>query len=117
MRYYGWGDLNKEGNQIVSKFGMVGKLTADPADRDQLVDILTQAAALMTDIDDCLLYVVSKDVDNAGDVWVMELWESKAAHDESLTQPEVRALISQAMPILKGNPDGVTLLPVGGKGL
>lgn len=101
----------------MSRFGMVGKLTTDPADREQLVEILTQAAALMTDIDDCLLYVVSKDAENAGDVWVMELWESKAAHDESLAQPEVRALISQAMPIIKGSPGGASLIPVSGKGL
>lgn len=63
------------------------------------------------------MYIVSKDADNDHDVWVMELWDSKEAHDESLTHPEIRTLIGQAMPILKGNPDGASLIPVSGKGL
>ena len=102
----------------MANFGMVGKLTTKPQDRDQLIDILSQAAKLMDDIEECYLYVVSTDAEDDGKVWVMELWESKEAHDQSLTLPEVRELIGQAMPILTEMPSGgVTLIPMSGKGL
>lgn len=101
----------------MTPFGMVGKMTTAPENRDALIDILTQAADLMQTLDGCRMYVISKDASDAGTVWVMELWDSKAAHDESLTMPEVRALIGQAMPLLTANPDGANLIPVSGKGL
>jgi len=101
----------------MSAFGMVGKMTSDAKDRDTLIDILTQAANLMENAEGCNLYVVSKDVDDDGAVWVMELWDSKEAHDLSLTIDGVRDLIGQAMPLLKGDLSGATLLPISGKGL
>ncbi len=101
----------------MANFGMVGKLTSAPENRDKLVDILTRGIDLMNTLDGCHLYVVSTDVNDAGTVWVMELWDSKEAHDESLTLPGVRELISQAMPLLVENPDGASLIPVVGKGL
>ncbi len=101
----------------MSKFGMVGKFTTAPEDRNKLIDILTQAAQGIKDLDTCYLYVVSKDANDDSVVCVMELWESKEAHDESLKLDGARELISQAMPLLKGQPEGTTLIPVSGKGL
>jgi quinol monooxygenase YgiN len=101
----------------MSAFGMVGKLATDAKDRDTLIDILTQAADLMQDADGCNLYVVSKDADDDGAVWVMELWDTKEAHDLSLTMDGVRELIGKAMPLLKGDQSSVNLVPVSGKGL
>ena len=101
----------------MSNYGMVGKLITAPEDRDKLIDILTQAADGMQDLAGCHLYVVSKDAEDEGALWVMELWESKQAHDDSLKLESVRNLIGQAMPLLKGQPEGTTLIPVSGKGL
>ena len=98
-------------------FGMFGKLSTEPKNREKLVSILTEAAELMQDVDGCHTYIVSKDANDDGAVWVMELWDTKKAHDNSLTLPRVRELISKAMPILKGSPEGVTVIPVSGKGL
>lgn len=102
----------------MANFGMIGKLTTKSQDRDQLIAILSQAATLMDKFDDCYMYVVSKDADDDDIVWVMELWKSKEAHDQSLTLPEVRELIGQAMPILTEMPSGgANLIPMSGKGL
>ena len=101
----------------MTNFGMVGKLQANPENRDTLADILSQASDLMQSEEACRLYVVSKDVDDDTSVWVMELWDSKEAHDNSLKREDVRALIGQAMPILIGAPDGASLVPIAGKGL
>lgn len=98
-------------------YGLIGKLSSAPENREALVNLLTQAADLMRKIASCHSYIVTKDADDPGAVWVIELWDSKEAHDDSLTAPEVRQLIGQAMPLLKGNPEGITLIPVSGKGL
>lgn len=100
----------------MAKFGMVGKFLCDVKDRDNLVDILGDAANLMAAQEACTLYVISKDADDETAVWVMELWDSKEAHDQSLTLPGVRSLIEKAMPMITGT-DGASLLPVSGKGL
>ena len=98
-------------------FGMVGNFSTKPEDRHNLVEILTQATNLMKTVEGCHLYVVSTDADDATKVWVMELWASKEAHDQSLTIPEVRDLITQARPLIQGMPEGATLQPIAGKGL
>ncbi len=47
----------------------------------------------------------------------MEIWEDKAAHDASLKDERVRALIQQAMPLMGGAPSGAELKVIGGHGL
>lgn len=101
----------------MSHFGMVGSLTTAPENREKLVTILSAAAELMQPLEGCHLYVVTRDADNDGKVWVMELWASQATHAESLTLPRVRELIAEAMPLLTSPPDGARLIPVSGKGL
>lgn len=101
----------------MTQFGMFGKLTTDPQNRDTLVGILTQAATFLQSDDECQMYIVNKDADDDGAVWVIELWQSKEAHDQSLTRPEIRHLIEKALPILKDGSQSVTVIPVGGKGL
>lgn len=101
----------------MSQFGMVGKMTTNANDREKLVEILTQASQMMEALDTCQFYIVSEDTDDAGTVWVMELWDSKEAHDASLTRDDVRALIGQAIPLLKGQPDGASLTPIAGNGI
>lgn len=98
------------------QFGMVGKMTTAPEDRDKLIAILTKASTMMEALETCQFYVVSKDTGDEGTVWVMELWDSKEAHDQSLTRDDVRALIGEAMPLLTGQPDGASLIPVAGGG-
>jgi quinol monooxygenase YgiN len=101
----------------MSGFGMVGSLSTEPQNRKTLVEILTQAAEYMQDLDGCHMYIVAEDADDAARVWVMELWESREAHDHSLTLPHIKELIGKAMPILTGSPSGAALIPVAGKGL
>jgi len=100
----------------MASFAMCGKMSAAPENRDTLVEILSSAADLMRNTDGCEAYIVYKDADDDGAVWVTELWQSKEAHDASLTLPEVRELIGKAMPLLVGSPEGSTLIPVTGKG-
>lgn len=101
----------------MSKFGVAGKMTTAPENRDAFIDILINAANIMEDLEGCQLYAVAKDANNDTDIWVMELWASKEAHEHALSLPEIRALIGQGMALLVGEPAGTFLEPVGGKGL
>lgn len=102
----------------MNEFGLIGNFSTEASDRDALVGILEAAAKIMEDVEACKHYIVYKDAGNEEKVWISEIWDSKEAHDESLTRDDVRAIISQAIPLLKGKPEaGIQLIPISGKGL
>lgn len=89
----------------MTKYGLHGKLKAVKGEGDALAEILVQASALVSTAQGCHLYMVSRDSEEEENVWVTEVWDSKEAHDESLKMEGVRKLISQAMPLLDGQPE------------
>jgi quinol monooxygenase YgiN len=98
-------------------YGMTGKLTAQLGKRDAFVSILLKAAEVVGSLPGCRLYAVAEDISDETTVWVMEIWEDKEAHDASLMDDRVRELISNAMPLMAGKPEGVELMVVGGHGI
>lgn len=52
----------------------------------------------------CILYMVNKEAGNPDSIYIIEVWQSKEDHDNSLKLPGVGELIKQAIPILDGNP-------------
>ena len=102
----------------MKKYGLFGKLQAQAGKGGELGEILLRAASLMEHVEGCILYIVNEGADNPDAIWVMEVWESKEAHDDSFNIPGIRELIMQAMPILaETTEDGITLEVLGGKGL
>lgn len=100
------------------KYGLHGKLTATEGNADQLAAILLQAAELVSQAKGCHLYAISQEEATPDAVWITEIWDSKADHDQSLTLPGVRELIGQAMPLLAGRPEkGQELTILGGAGI
>jgi len=102
---------------MANKYGLYGKLQAQAGKGKELSEILLKAARLMENAKGCILYIVNKTAENPDGVYVIEVWDSKEDHDNSLKLPGVRELITQAMPILDGKPEGITLEVLGGKGL
>lgn len=99
-------------------FGMFGKLTAKPGNRDALLSILLEASRGVAQLEGCRLYVVNLSPDDPDSVYIYEAWDTAQAHAASLELEETRAAIHRAMPLLAGPPEnGVTLTPVGGLGL
>jgi quinol monooxygenase YgiN len=98
-------------------YGMQGKLFAKPGKRDEFIQILLRAAELVGQMPECHLYAVSKDLTDESAIVVMEIWNDKAAHDASLQNEDVRALIGEAMPLMSGQPEGNEFEIVGGHGL
>ena len=106
-----------DNKMMAHKYGLYGKLQAQAGKGPELSVILLQAAALMETANGCILYLVSTTAETPDSIYVVEVWDTKEDHDASLTLPGVRELITQAMPLLDGSPEGITLDVLGGKGL
>ena len=100
----------------MSKFGLSGKITAHSGQRDALVAVLLEAAALMQHVPGCELYIVNISATEPDAVWVTEVWSSPADHEASLTRDESKALINRGLPLIAGG-ERIELVPIGGKGL
>lgn len=98
------------------KYGLFGKFLAQPGKRDELAQILLQAAELLKENPECLSYIISTN-DDKDAVWISEVWTTEKAHDNSLEPENIRNLIKQAMPLIASTPPGTKLTVLGGKGL
>lgn len=97
-------------------YGLTGKFIAHPGKRDELVNILLRAAEMLGSNKDCLHYIIGT-TEEPNDIWVMETWTNKAAHDASLNPEDIKALIRQAMPLIAASADQTETQVLGGKGL
>ena len=101
----------------MSAYGCYVKFTAQPGQRDALVEHLLSAAALVEKAPGCQLYIINTSPTEPESAWVTEVWRSQQEHDASLTIEGAQAAIKQVLPLLAGSPEKIDLLPVGGKGL
>lgn len=95
-------------------FGLIGKMTAQPGQRDQLIAILVNA---IREMPGCLSYIVARDPTDAHVLWITEVWDSKESHGASLSLPAVKAAIAKARPLIAGMQSVATTEPVGGIGI
>ena len=94
-------------------YGLIGQIIAVPGKRDELAAILAGMGAMPG----CLSYVVANDPKEPDSLWVTEVWESKQAHADSLTLPEVQGAIGKGRPLIARFDSHVETEPVGGIGL
>lgn len=95
-------------------YGLIGKMTAAPGQRDALMAILLDGVAGMPG---CLSYVVAMDPADQDAIWITEVWDSKESHSASLSLPTVREAIARGRPLIAAFGDSVVTTPVGGHGL
>lgn len=98
-------------------YGLMGKMRAQPGQREALLGHLLHAAELLGDLESCYLYVVSRATDDPDGIWVTEVWRGPADHQGSLTHDAIKSLIAVARPLIAGMSDRVEFEPAGGKGL
>lgn len=98
-------------------YARTGSFDASPGEGSRLEALLLEAAELLGDNADCLLYVVSRASEEADTVNVFEVWTSQEAHVGSLRDERVTQLIERARPIIAGMTPGGQFNSVGGKGL
>jgi quinol monooxygenase YgiN len=95
-------------------YGLIGRMTATPGNRDALIAILLEGSAAMPG---CLSYVVAKDASDANAIWITEVWDTKSSHDASLTLPAVKDAITRGRALIAGFGESIVTTPVGGHGL
>ena len=94
-----------------------GSFDASPGEGDRLEASLLEAAELLGDNADCLLYIVGRGSNGSDTVHVFEAWTSKDAHAASLQDERITELIERARPLIAGMAPGGEFHSVGGKGL
>ncbi len=92
-------------------FGTIGRLKATPGQRDALATILASGSGEMPG---CISYVVAEDLADADALWVTEIWESKEAHQASLSLPAVREAIAKGRPLIASFDSGAQTRPISG---
>jgi len=95
-------------------YGLIGKMRAQPGQRDALIAILLDGTAAMPG---CLAYVIAKDTQDADAIWITETWQDQASHKASLSLPAVQAAIAKGRPLIAGFGERFETEPVGGYGL
>jgi len=95
-------------------FGLIGKMRAQPGQREALIDILLASTGEMPG---CLSYVIAKAEDDQDAIWITEVWDNEENHRASLSLPQVQAAIAKAKPLIAGFDSHVRTVPVGGTGL
>jgi len=95
-------------------FGIIGKMTTKPGQRDAFISILLEGVGSMPG---CLSYVVAKDPNDPDGMWITEVWDSEASHTASLSLPAVRDAIARGRPLIAGFGERTITEPVGGHGL
>jgi quinol monooxygenase YgiN len=96
-------------------YGYIASMKVKPGCRDDVVALLISNVERLLHLG-CETYEVS--ISNTDDVtiWVFERWHSKADQDASLLNPEVRAAISSATPMLTGEFTSEEMTVIGGLG-
>jgi quinol monooxygenase YgiN len=95
-------------------YGLIGKLTTVPGQRDALAAILLEGTG---DMPGCLSYVIATDAADADALWITEVWDSPASHQASLGSGPVKAAIAKGGPLIAGFSNRVETVPIGGHGL
>jgi quinol monooxygenase YgiN len=95
-------------------FGLIGRITATPGKREELIAILASGEGGMPG---CLSYIVARDRNDPEVLYVTEAWESREAHAASLKLPSVQAAITRGRPLIARFETIAETEPVGGVGL
>ena len=95
-------------------YGLIGKMSAVPGQRDALAAILLESTGSMPG---CLSYVIATDPADADALWITEVWDSVESHKASLSLPAVQAAIAKGRPLIAGFSNRVETVPLGGHGL
>jgi quinol monooxygenase YgiN len=95
-------------------YGLIGKMLANPGQRDALLAILLAGTGAMPG---CLSYIIARDPQDADALWITEVWDSQASHAASLALPSVQQAIARARPLIAGFGERFETEPVGGHGL
>ena len=95
-------------------YGLIGKMIANPGQRDALLAIMLEELGAMPG---CHSYIIARDPVDADAIWITEVWDSQTSHAASLALPSVQQTIAKARPLIAGFGERFETEPLGGHGL
>lgn len=101
----------------MEKFSLFVKFTVQEGKRENLVEILLEAAKSMVQLEDCEIYLVNIVEKELNAVYVYEMWSNEQAHQGSLVLKTTQTLIQRAKPYITGMERIGTFITKGGKGI
>lgn len=75
-------------------------ITAQPDKGNELAQIMLKASELVSQVQGCKLYLVQQSINDIMKIIITEVWDSKEAHQKSLENKTIRALIGSARPFI-----------------
>lgn len=78
-------------------WGLLGRMTAHPGKRDELVAALKESSR---DVPGKLLYLIQLEGSDPDAFWINEVWESRAAYDACLAMPQTGDWGAKLAPLL-----------------
>ena len=93
-----------------SMYGLIVKLTSAPNRRDELIELMGGEDSHT--IPGCLSFIVAEDAADENVLWITEVWESQAAHEDSLKQTESQESFSNADTLIAGYEKIATTKPI-----
>jgi quinol monooxygenase YgiN len=100
----------------VNTFGLYAQIRTQAGQRDALVAVLLEAAAVLQHVSGCQLYIVNVSATEPDTVWVTEVWRSRAEHEASLTLEDLQPILLRGRPLIASF-ERTEIVPIGGKGL
>lgn len=95
-------------------YGLIGKMRAQPGQRDALTEIILAGTRSMPG---CYSYIVARDPHDSDSIWITEVWDSLESHNAALQWGPVQAAVERAGPLIAGIGERYETIPVGGHGL
>ena len=92
-------------------YGLIGKVTAHPGQREVLAQLLADGLAHRAG---CLSYVVALDSASTNAIWVTEVWPDEPTYQASIDNAMVRAFGARIWPLIATMDEPILTEPVGG---
>ena len=90
-------------------WGLLGRMTAQPGKRAELIAALQDSSR---EVPGKLVYLIQLEHDDPDAFWINEIWASKAAYDACLALPQVREGMEQTRALIAGIEHRTETIPV-----
>lgn len=97
-------------NEHGARWGLLGRMKAQPGKRDELVSALLDSSR---EVPGKMVYLISLEQDDPDAFWITEVWRSKADYDACLTLPQVIEGQAACRPLIAGIEHRTETIPLG----
>ena len=90
-------------------YGLIGQMLVAPGKRGEVIAAMLAGTK---DMPGNIAYLIAEDMEDENSIWITEVWQTKADHENSLRLPSVTEAIGKARPSIVGFGSRVETRPV-----